>query len=198
MKVEVHKTFKIEAPAQVGWDFTRDVSSVTACMPGAAITETIDERNYKGTVKVKLGPAALSFNGTIEIENIDDEKRSIHLIGRGQDKGGVSSAEMDLTAQINEIDDDSFELLGSSIVTVTGRAATFGGRIMGQVADKVLDQFGANFSKKVVARSKVGSSDNAADSESVQEDAQEPAAALDSVSIIKAVASGFFKRGGKK
>ena len=55
MKVELDKTFKIEAPASAAWQFLQQIEAVAACMPGAEITEQIDAHNYKGKVKSRIG-----------------------------------------------------------------------------------------------------------------------------------------------
>ena len=79
MQVKLEKNYPIPAPVASAWICLQDIKSVAACMPGAEITEQIDERNYKGIVKVKLGPAAVSFKGDIEIKNIDTEFLLIFL-----------------------------------------------------------------------------------------------------------------------
>ena len=100
MQVKLDKSFPIAAPASSAWQFLQDIPGVAGCMPGAEITETIDDTNYKGRVKAKIGPATMAFNGDIEIQGVDSEKRELHLIGRGQDTKGTSSATMDLTAWV--------------------------------------------------------------------------------------------------
>mgnify|MGYP001818072819 FL=1 len=151
MKVDLEKEFELPGSAAQGWEFLQDIPGVASCMPGAEITDTIDERNYKGKVKMKIGPAAMAFNGDIVINIIDAEKRELNLVGKGQDSKGTSSATMDLTAWIADGDAGKSMLKGSASVTVTGKAASLGGRMMMQVADQIMNQFGANFSDHVAA-----------------------------------------------
>ena len=151
MKVNLDKTFAIAAPMSNGWKFLQDIPGVASCMPGAEITEVVDANNYKGKVKAKIGPATMAFNGDIEIKGIDSDKRELHMIGRGQDTKGTSSAELDLTAWIVDAGDGQCELKGKAEVAVTGKAASLGGRMMVQVADQILNQFGKNFANNVVA-----------------------------------------------
>jgi carbon monoxide dehydrogenase subunit G len=120
-------------------------------MPGAKITERIDAEHYKGTVAVKLGPASLSFRGEIEVKGIDAGARSLHLFAKGTDTTGSSAASMDLTARVEAVDGASCNLVGTSEVSMSGKAATFGGRVMGPVADQILGQFAANFTARVQA-----------------------------------------------
>lgn len=151
MQVDLNKEFELPGSTAQGWEFLQDIPSVASCMPGAEITEKIDDKNYKGKVKMKIGPAAMAFNGDIVINSVDAEKRELNLIGKGQDSKGSSSASMDLTAWIIEADGGKSALKGNASVTVTGKAASMGGRMMMQVADQILNQFGANFSEHIAA-----------------------------------------------
>ena len=160
MKVELDKAFKIEAPASAAWQFLQQIEAVAACMPGAEITEQIDAHNYKGKVKSKIGPATMAFDGAIEIKGIDPEKRELRLRGSGQDTKGTSSASMDLTAWVVDSAETGCELKGQAEVSVNGKVASLGGRMMNQVADQILNQFGKNFADNVLA---AGSDEQAAE-----------------------------------
>ena len=67
------------------WEVLAEVESVAACMPGAKITERIDERHYKGTLTVKVGPATLSFRGDMEIKELDAANRCLRMTAKGND-----------------------------------------------------------------------------------------------------------------
>ncbi|HWP12825.1 MAG TPA: SRPBCC domain-containing protein, partial [Ramlibacter sp.] len=88
MKVQLEKTFPIPASAQVTWDLLRDVERVAGCMPGARITERIDDQHYKGTVAVKFGPASMSFRGNVEVKELDPQSMTLRLFGKGADSTG--------------------------------------------------------------------------------------------------------------
>jgi carbon monoxide dehydrogenase subunit G len=128
-------------------------------MPGAEITETVDENNFKGSVKVKIGPMHVAFNGDIAVREINPGEHRVHLIAKGQDSKGTSSASMDLTASVRTGESGASELTGDADVTVNGKLANFGGRMMTQVADQILGQFADNFSSKLGASA--GSEDSA-------------------------------------
>jgi hypothetical protein len=151
MKVQLEKSFTLAAPADAAWALLQDVEAVAGCMPGARITEHPDASHYKGTVTVKMGPASLAFRGEVEVVEVDPASRSVHLAGRGTDTTGTSGAAMDLQARIEEVDVSSCRLVGTSEVSVSGKAASFGGRLMQGVADQVLQQFAANFAQRLPA-----------------------------------------------
>ncbi len=151
MLVQLEKTFPMPASAETTWLLLQDIEGVASCMPGASITERVDAQHYKGTIAVKFGPANMAFRGEVEVKSIAAASRTLRLIGKGTDSTGSSGASMDLTARIEAIDASSCNLVGISEVSMSGKAAAFGGRMMGSVADQVLKQFAANFAAKVQA-----------------------------------------------
>jgi len=148
VKVQLERSFPMPAGADVVWRMLQDVEAVAGCMPGAKISERIDERHFKGTVSVRAGPATLLFRGDIEVMEVDPATRSLRLMGKGTDSSGTSGASMDLTASVQG-NGSSSNLLGKSEVAMSGKAAAFGGRVMNSVADQILKQFASNFATQV-------------------------------------------------
>jgi carbon monoxide dehydrogenase subunit G len=151
MKVELEKTFPLPGSADVAWEFLQNIEAVAGCMPGAKITERLADGGYKGTVTVRVGPATMSFRGEVEVRDIDPAGHSLRLQGKGTDSTGTSGASMDLAARIEPVSDASSNLVGKSEVTMSGKAAAFGGRMMTSVADQILKQFADNFATQVAA-----------------------------------------------
>jgi uncharacterized protein len=145
MEVKLEKRYALEVDAARAWQVLREVRTVAGCMPGAEITEQLDATHYKGSVKVKVGPANAAFGGDIEVRQLDEATRTLRLFGKGADRGG-SSASMDLTAVVEAGETAaSSVLVGSAAVIVNGKFAQFGGRMMTQVSDMLLAQFVDNF-----------------------------------------------------
>ena len=150
MKVVLDKAFPLDTSADRAWELMQDIEAVAGCMPGAKITERVDDTHYKGTITVRLGPATMSFKGDIEVLALDAAARSLHLLGKGTDSTGSSAATMDLTASVQPTGETS-TLAGKSEVTMSGKAAALGGRLMGPVSEQLLKQFVANFSARLSA-----------------------------------------------
>ena len=201
MKVQLEKTFAMPASADIAWSLLQDIEAVGGCMPGARITERTDPQHYKGTVAVKFGPANLSFRGVVEVLRLEPASRTLRLAGKGTDTTGTSGASMDLTARVEAIDSDSCNLVGSSEVTVSGKAAAFGGRLMNAVADQLLKQFADNFAAQVKARQAKaegpspaapgGGAPAAAEPAIAPEPAPEPARPLNGVALLWAAVKGW-------
>lgn len=189
MKIQLEKSYPMPASADTGWALLQDIEGVASCMPGAKITERVDAQHYKGTVAVKLGPASLSFRGEIEVRALDAAARSLHLFAKGTDSTGGSAASMDLTARVEAVDAASCNLVGTSEVTMSGKAATFGGRVMGPVSDQILGQFAANFAAKVQAMQATPSIAGAAAGSAAPAAEPKP---LNALALMWAVVKGWF------
>ena len=107
---------------------------------------------------MKFGPASMSFRGEVEVVVARRQRaRPCTSFGKGTDSTGSSGASMDLTARVEAVDAASCNLVGASEVSMSGKAAAFGGRMMDSVADQVLKQFAANFAAQVQAMQSSGS-----------------------------------------
>jgi carbon monoxide dehydrogenase subunit G len=151
LKVTIDRTFPLPGPPEIAWEALSDIEALASCMPGSRITERVDERHFKGTVMLKVGPATLTFNGEIEVQRHDAATRTLELLAKGTDTSGSSAASLSLRARIEDADGGRSRLIGNSEASVSGKAATFGGRMMDAVADQILKQFAANFASRVGA-----------------------------------------------
>jgi len=151
MEVKLDKRYPIQASLAQAWAVLSDIRATAACMPGAAITEQVDDTHYKGTVRAKVGPATMQFGGDIEVKALDAATLSMQMLGKGADKSG-SSASMDLAAQLQAGETpDSCVLVGTATVVVSGKLAQFGSRLLVPVSDAMLAQFAGNFNAAAAA-----------------------------------------------
>jgi uncharacterized protein len=147
MEVKVDKRYPVNASAEQAWAVLSDVRATAACMPGAAITEQLDDTHYKGTVKSKVGPAVMSFGGDIEVLALDLAARRLQMLGKGADKSG-SSASMRLTVHVEPGEMAAVSVLaGQATIVVSGKLAQFGSRLLVPVSEAMLAQFAENFSR---------------------------------------------------
>ncbi|MEQ1806859.1 MAG: SRPBCC family protein, partial [Burkholderiaceae bacterium] len=152
MKVQIDKNYPMPCAADIAWAFLQDLEAVAGCMPGAKITEKLDDGRYKGTVTVRLGPATMAFRGEVEMNDVDATARTLRLTGKGTDSTGSSGATLNMTARVEAgAQAKQCNLVGSSEVSMSGKAVAFGGRMMNAVADQILKQFAANFAHRVDA-----------------------------------------------
>lgn len=145
MEVKLDKRYPLAVSVEQAWTVLSDIRATAACMPGAQITEQLDDTHFKGTVKSKIGPASMSFGGDIELLGLDAGQRSLRMLGKGADKAG-SSASMNLDAHLEPgADAASSVLVGQATIVVSGKLAQFGSRLLVPVSDAMLAQFADNF-----------------------------------------------------
>jgi carbon monoxide dehydrogenase subunit G len=190
VEVKLEKRYELGVPAQHAWATLSDLESVASCMPGASLSEKTGDNAFKGSVKVKVGPATAQFGGEVEILSMDSANRSLVLKGKGADKGG-SSASMELEASIEEADGQSV-LVGIATVIVNGKFAQFGGRMMVQVSDVILKQFVDNFIGKAQALGEAPAHEGEGLSEKpAVQTTSEPANELNGLAIFWALLKGW-------
>ena len=83
MKATIEKKILVNQTIDKTWELLNDPSKIMSCVPGAQLTETIDENNYKGIVSMKFGPVAVKYNGQVKFEKRDNENHELVLNARG-------------------------------------------------------------------------------------------------------------------
>ena len=148
MKTTIAKSFSVDHPLELVWDYLSDPHKIVACVPGAKLTETIDDRNYKGTVTMKIGPVSTSFNGKINLSQLDEATHAMEIQGKGTDTRGKGSANMVLSAKLDG-DSEQTEVSSEMDISITGKLAQFGARMITDVSDQVFKQFVSNFRQQL-------------------------------------------------
>jgi uncharacterized protein len=125
------------------------------CVPGAQITEQVDERTYKGAIKVKVGPSVTDYKGEVQIVRLDEAAHEIEILGKGQDVRGKGSASMKMTGKLRAVDGGT-EVINISELNVVGILAQMGGRVITEVSNIMFEQFVGNFKKQLQSPDAVG------------------------------------------
>ena len=148
MNTLITKEFEIEQPIDKVWKSLSDPTDIVTCVPGAEVTEKIDDKNYKGQVVTKFGPIKAKYSGDIEITELDEENYKMVLKGKGLDSKGKGSADMIMNGTLSEGEGKTnvkFEM----DITIVGMLAQFGSRLINDVSDQLLNQFVDNFKAKL-------------------------------------------------
>lgn len=130
-------------------------------MPGAQITEQVDEKTYKGTIKVKVGPSVTDYKGEVQILRQDDVAREIEILGKGQDTRGKGSASMKMTGKLQAVDGGT-EVINASELNVVGILAQMGARVITEVSNIMFQQFVDNFRRQLQSPDSAGGEATAA------------------------------------
>jgi len=148
MNTTIEKEFDIEQPIDIVWKALADPAYIVTCVPGASLTEKVDDRNFKGEVVAKFGPIKAAYSGDIEIQELDEANRKMVLKGRGLDSKGKGSADMIMNGLLSESDGKTHVKFSMNIAIV-GMLAQFGSRLINDVSEQLLNQFVENFKAKL-------------------------------------------------
>src|SRR5438552_5149443 len=141
MAFEIAKTFTVKAAPASVWEFLTDPQRVVRCLPGAAITDRIDEKTWAGTMTVKVGPVSSSYKGKVVFEKLDPASRSAEIVATGQDVRGKGGADLRLTSTLKQEGPGQTEVTTVSRVNITGILAQMGRGMIQDVSDQMFQVF---------------------------------------------------------
>jgi uncharacterized protein len=139
--VLIEDSFTVRTPVDRLWAFIQDVERIAPCMPGAELTEVIDDRTWKGKVLVKFGPVQMSFNGTVVMEEKDDVAHRARLSAKGAEQRGKGVANAKVESWLEPAGDDGTTVYIRSDITITGAAAQMSRGLLPEVSKLLTTQF---------------------------------------------------------
>ncbi|HYJ26143.1 MAG TPA: SRPBCC domain-containing protein [Nocardioides sp.] len=137
--MELSHQFTVPIGVEETWAHFNDIASVAECFPGAQVTEA-DESSFAGSVKVKLGPIALLYNGSGTFVEKDPEAHRFVVDAKGKDKRGNGTAGAKVTVTMADAG-GATDVSVETDLAITGKPAQFGRGVMQDVSDKLLGQF---------------------------------------------------------
>ena len=167
MEVKAEKSLKLNQEPAVIWECMIDPSFMVKSVPGAELTEQIDERNFKGKISIKIGPVTTNFNGEAEFTKLEEADYELTMEGKGLDTSGKGGANMTMNIKLSTLEDGGTEMLSSMSLSITGRLAQFGGRMIVAVNNKMFDQWATSFTE--LMNQQTSSKDSEEKSSSLQE-----------------------------
>jgi uncharacterized protein len=132
-------TFTVSVPVDEAWKVLLDLPTVAPCMPGATLTG-VEGDTFTGTVKVKLGPVALTYQGKGRFVERDEAAHRVVIEASGRDPRAAGTAAATVTATLLA-DGDVTRVDVLTDLTVTGRPAQFGRGMLADVSGKLIGQF---------------------------------------------------------
>jgi carbon monoxide dehydrogenase subunit G len=154
MKIE--QNVEVDAPLDRVWALVNDVPRIAPCMPGAQLTNVVDERNYEGTIRVKLGPINMSYKGTAVLDEIDESTHSARLTASGKDVRGGGTARAGVLMKLEQLSETSTSMAVTADVQLTGKVASFGRGAIQDVSAKLFGQFAQCLRETLEEESRAG------------------------------------------
>jgi carbon monoxide dehydrogenase subunit G len=147
--VELNNDFEVSAPVDLVWSVLTDVERIAPCLPGAQLLE-IEGDEFRGVVKIKVGPITAQYKGAASFVERDDAGYRAVLRAEGRDTRGAGNAAADITAEL-EATEVGTKVTVTTDLTVTGKVAQFGRGVMADVSKKLMGQFADNLSDLMAA-----------------------------------------------
>jgi carbon monoxide dehydrogenase subunit G len=138
--VELTNEFSVRVPVDEAWRVLTDLERIAPCMPGAQLEE-VEGDEYRGVVKIKVGPITAQYKGVATFQERDEAAHRAVIKAEGRDTRGQGNASALVTATLEAEGDESTKVTVLTDLTVTGKVAQFGRGVMADVSAKLMDQF---------------------------------------------------------
>jgi carbon monoxide dehydrogenase subunit G len=147
--MELTNDFRVAVPVERAWAVLTDVELIAPCLPGAQLQE-IEGDEYRGVVKVKVGPITAQYKGQATFVSQDPDAHVAVLRAEGRETRGQGNANATITATLLPDGADGTAVSVVTDLTITGRVAQFGRGVLADVSAKLLDQFVENLETTVL------------------------------------------------
>lgn len=137
--MQLEHSFTVPVPVDDAWKVLLDIRRIAPCMPGATI-DSVEGDEFTGSVKVKVGPITVTYEGTARFAEIDEQGRSATVEAKGKEKRGTGTANATVTARMVDKGAET-EVAMTTDLAVTGKPAQFGRGVMADVGGKLVSQF---------------------------------------------------------
>jgi carbon monoxide dehydrogenase subunit G len=153
--MELSNQFRVSVPVEEAWSVLTDIERIAPCMPGAELQE-VEGDEYRGIVKVKVGPITAQYRGSARFVERDDSAHRAVLRAEGRDTRGQGNASATVTALLSG-DGDGTTVTIDTDLSVTGKVAQFGRGVLADVSNKLLHQFVTRLEEDVLSGATVSS-----------------------------------------
>jgi len=138
--VRLENSFEVPASPEQAWRLLVDIPRVVPCMPGAELTETIDDSNWKAKLGVKLGPISLTFGVDVSREEVDEAERRAVLSARARELRGRGGGSARIESSLAPLNGGTRVDLVTDL-TLSGAVAQYGRGIVEDVSLRLVGSF---------------------------------------------------------
>ena len=149
MAIHLENEFTVPASADEVWAFLLDPRRVAPCMPGAELTEVLNDNQYKGKVHIKMGPVSLSFNGDVDILERDDAAKRMVMKATGAEAKGKGQANATVTSWL-ESTSGGTRMWITQDIDLSGPLAQYGRGMIQDVSGSLMDEFAGRIATKLM------------------------------------------------
>jgi carbon monoxide dehydrogenase subunit G len=143
MTIELQETFQVTAPVEEVWAFMMDPEKVAICLPGATLTEVLDQNSFLGSIKVKIGAIVARYQGKLSYTKRDKDALTTEMLAEAKEKSG-GTLNGTISVVLSSLQDGGTEAKCGASVDLTGRIAQVGGGMIEGVSAEMIKKFVAN------------------------------------------------------
>lgn len=136
--------FTVSVPLERAWETLLDIERVAGFLPGAKIEPASEDGVYHGSMRVKVGPMVVNYQGTAQLVLADEENHVADIAVQAKDTKGQGTAAATIRNRLVPHDDGT-RVIAETDLAITGRQAQFGRGIMQDVAGRMLEDFAGRF-----------------------------------------------------
>jgi uncharacterized protein len=140
MAIHLENEFTVPASTDEVWEFLLDPRRVAPCMPGAELTEVVNDHQYKGKVNIRMGPVSLSFNGDVDITERDEVAKRMVMKAKGSEMKGKGQANAKIISSL-ERNGSGTKMRISQDLDLSGPLAQYGRGMIQDVTGSLMDEF---------------------------------------------------------
>jgi carbon monoxide dehydrogenase subunit G len=137
--MEISDQFRVSRPIDETWKVLLDIERIAPCLPGAQLEE-IEGDEFRGVVKVKVGPITAQYKGAARLAEVDEAGRRIVIDASGRDTRGQGNASAKILVTMTG-DENGTDVSVHTDLSITGKVAQFGRGVLADVSAKLLGQF---------------------------------------------------------
>jgi uncharacterized protein len=139
--MELTNEFHVHVPIARAWAVLTDVETIAPCLPGAQLEE-IEGDEFRGGVKIKVGPITAQYKGKARFLEKDDANHVLKLLGEGRESTGKGNATVTITMRLTDVDGVSTKVNIHNDLAISGKVAQFArASILTEISGKLLGQF---------------------------------------------------------
>ena len=149
--MDLSNEFTVTVPVEQAWAVLTDVARVAPCIPGAELQDVVEDE-YRGVVKLKVGPVTAQYRGTARFLEQDAVTHRAVLRAEGRETRGQGNASATIVASLSPEGSGTRVAIATDL-TVTGRVAQFGRGVLAEVSNKLIGQFVESLESTVLSAS---------------------------------------------
>lgn len=151
MALDIKESFEVGAPIDAVWAFLNDPQNVVACMPGASLNEIVDDKQFIGSVKLKIGAVSAQYQGTITYTERDTSNYIVKMLAAGNERGGGTVSGTIVTQLESLAGGSATRVVCESSIDLTGKIIQVGRGMIEGVSAQIIKKYVGNVRKLLEA-----------------------------------------------